>query len=101
MTPRIATRGLNGLAQRLAARTLPAAEQAAAARAAAALAREITAETGAPAAVTGDAARPVVRVADPGLLERIRGSFDRPGDPVLDRIRLAVSRLLGPRRRRS
>lgn len=99
MTARIVTRGLAGLAQRIAARHLPPAEEAAAARAAAVLAGQITAETGVPVAVTGDAARPVVRIADPGLLDRVRGSFDRPGDPVLDRIRLAASRLLQMRRR--
>lgn len=100
MTARIIARGLDGLAARLAARHLPQAQAAAAARAADAVAGQITAETGVPVAVTGDAARPVVRVAEPALLDRIRGSFDRPGDPVLDRIRLLVSRRLGGRGRR-
>ncbi|MFS8039224.1 hypothetical protein ACI7BZ_20065 [Xanthobacter sp. AM11] len=100
MRTRLAIRGLSGLSARLSARHLPPVAAAAAARAADTLAGEITAETGAPAVITGDAARPVVRVADAGLLDRLRGSFERPGEPVLDRIRLTVSRLLAGRRRR-
>ncbi|MFG1382619.1 hypothetical protein [Xanthobacter versatilis] len=92
MKATIGTRGLQGLAQRLAARHLPAAEGEAATRAAHELAAEITAETGAPAAIAGSPQRPVVRVADPTLLARIRGGLGRPGDPVLDRIRLAFAR---------
>ncbi|MFG1347278.1 hypothetical protein V5F59_20495 [Xanthobacter autotrophicus DSM 431] len=97
MNARIAARGLDGLAARLVARALPPAQQAAANRAASALAGEISTETGAPAAVAGTPARPLVRVSQPGLLDRIRGRFDRPGDPVLDRIRLAFQRARGRR----
>lgn len=97
MTARIVARGLDGLALRLAARHLPPAQQAAATRAAEALAGEITTDTGAPAAVAGTPGRPLVRVSEPGLLDRIRGSFDRPGDPVLDRIRLVFQRARGRR----
>ncbi|MFG1292723.1 hypothetical protein [Xanthobacter versatilis] len=92
MKATIGTRGLQGLAQRLAARHLPVAEGEAASRAARELAAEIDAETGAPAAIAGSPQRPVVRVADPTLLARIRGGLGRPGDPVLDRIRLAFAR---------
>lgn len=88
----ITVRGLDGLAARLAARYLPAASERAAAAAAVTLAADITRDTGAPATTTGPAARPVVRVADAALLARVRGAFDRPGDPVLDRIRLAFAR---------
>ncbi|MEP9352048.1 hypothetical protein ABLE93_00465 [Xanthobacter sp. KR7-65] len=89
---RVRTRGLDGLARRLAARHLPAAQAAAAARAAAALAAEIRTETGAVAAVAGPPSRPVVQVSGADFLTRVRGAFDRPGDPVLDRIRLAFAR---------
>ncbi|MDI4665274.1 hypothetical protein K9U40_13170 [Xanthobacter autotrophicus] len=92
MRATIRTGGLQGLAQRLAARHLPAAEAEAAGHAARELAAEITAETGAPATIAGSPRRPLVRVADPVLLARIRGALGRPGDPVLDRIRLAFAR---------
>lgn len=97
MNARIAARGLDGLAARIAARALPPAQQAAATRAAEALATEITTETDAPAVVAGPPGRPLVRVAGRALLERIRGSFNRPGDPVLDRIRLVFQRARGRR----
>ncbi|QRG04832.1 hypothetical protein EZH22_16915 [Xanthobacter dioxanivorans] len=96
MKARLLTRGLDGLAVRLATRVLPAAEAAAAAQAAADLAAEIRAETGAPAVVAGTPARPVVEVTQPGFADRIRGRFDQPGDPVLDRIRIAFSRRRRP-----
>ena len=96
MKATIGTRGLQGLAQRLAARHLPVAEAQAAGRAARELAAEIDAEIppqgGVPAAIAGSPQRPVVRVANPALLARIRGGLGRPGDPVLDRIRLAFAR---------
>ncbi|MFG1332982.1 hypothetical protein V5F41_17245 [Xanthobacter autotrophicus] len=92
MKATIGTSGLQGLAQRLAARHLPAAEAEAAGRAARELAAEITTETGAPATIAGSPQRPVVRVTDAALLARIRGGLGRPGDPVLDRIRLAFAR---------
>lgn len=92
----IRTRGLDGLARRIAARHFPDAQAAAAARAAADLAAEIRAETGAVATVAGPPARPRVQVSGSTFLERVRGAFDRPGDPVLDRIRLLFAR----RRRR-
>lgn len=93
---RVRTRGLDGLARRIAARHFPDAEAAAAARAAADLAAEIRAETGAAAAVAGPPARPRVRVSGTAFLDRVRGSFDRPGDPVLDRIRLLFARRRRP-----
>ncbi|MFG1247998.1 hypothetical protein [Xanthobacter flavus] len=88
----VRTRGLDGLARRIAARHFPDAEAAAAARAAADLAGEIGAEAGAVATVTGTPVRPVVEVSGGAFLERVRGAFDRPGDPVLDRIRLLFVR---------
>ena len=84
----VRTRGLDGLARRIAARHFPDAEAAAAARAAEDLAAEIGAETGAVATVAGTPARPLVQVSGMAFLERVRGAFDRPGDPVIDRIRL-------------
>lgn len=88
----VRTRGLDGLARRIAARQLPAAAAVAAGRAARALADEIGSEEGASAAVAGPPARPLVRVSGAAFLDRVRGAFDRPGDGVLDRIRLAFAR---------
>ncbi|MFG1207776.1 hypothetical protein V5F79_19245 [Xanthobacter flavus] len=88
----VRTRGLDGLARRIAARHFPDAEAAASARAAAALAGEIGAEAGAVVTVAGTPARPVVEVSGGVFLDRVRGAFDRPGDPVLDRIRLLFAR---------
>lgn len=85
-------RGLDGLARRLAARHLAPAAAAAAARAATSLAGEIAAETGARVEVAGPPARPLVRISGAAFLDRVRGGFDRPGDPVLDRLRLAFAR---------
>lgn len=92
----VRTRGLDGLARRIAACHFPDAEAAAAARAAEDLAAEIGAETGAVATVAGTPARPLVQVSGSAFLGRVRGAFDRPGEPVIDRIRLLFAR----RRRR-
>ncbi len=92
----VRTRGLDGLARRIAARHFPDAEAAAAARAAEDLAAEIRAERGAVATVAGTPARPLVQVSGMAFLERLRGAFDRPGDPVLDRIRLLFARRRRP-----
>lgn len=88
----VRTRGLDGLARRIAARHFPDAEAAAAGRAAADLAAEIGAERGAVATVAGTPARPLVQVSGSAFLERVRGAFDRPGEPVIDRIRLLFAR---------
>ncbi|MFG1302497.1 hypothetical protein V5F49_22210 [Xanthobacter sp. V3C-3] len=92
MTTGIRSRGLDGLAQRLAARLLPAAAARAATTAAADLAETITTETGVPAASTEQAGRAQVRIADPALAAARRGGPDTPGDPTLDRILLAFAR---------
>ena len=92
----VRTRGLDGLARRIAARHFPDAEAAAAARAAEDLAAEIGAERGAVATVVGTSARPLVQVSGSAFLDRVRGAFDRPGDPVLDRIRLLFARRRRP-----
>lgn len=85
-------RGLDGLSRRLADRALPPAVEAAAAGAARALAADIAAETGASPVLAGTPGRPVVRIADAALAARVRGGPGRPGDPVLDRIRLMAAR---------
>ncbi|WP_454915808.1 hypothetical protein [Xanthobacter sediminis] len=92
MKASVTARGVEGLAARLAARVLaPAAEQAAAA-AAADLAERIAIATGAAPETAGTPARPLVRVTDPAVLDRVRGDAQREGDPVLDRVRLDFAR---------
>lgn len=91
MKTSLRTRGLDGLAQRLAARYLPASAAQGGARAAAELAEEITVETGLPAATTGQAGAAGVHL-DPTLAATRRGGPDRPGDPTLDRLLLAFAR---------
>lgn len=88
----LSARGIDGLATRLASRVLaPAAEKAAGA-AVDTLAQDIATATGAAPQRGGTAARPLVRVADPAVLDRVRGDAAREGDPVLDRVRLDFAR---------
>lgn len=89
---RIRSRGLDGLARRLAARAVPPAAEAAAARGAAALAHAVAAASGAPAEVAGTGARRTVRVADAAALGRERGTRDAPPAPWLAAALLAFRR---------
>ncbi len=88
--------GAEGLAARLAARALAPAAEALAAGAASDLAARITAATGVAPLSAGTPQRPVLRVADPAVLDRVRGDALREGDPVLDRVRLEFARGRAP-----
>jgi len=90
MTSRI--RGLDGLAARLAARILPPVVEQVSASAASALAGAIAEETGAAADITAEAGRRVVRLADPVFGDRVRGTAEALGDPVLSRLILETTR---------
>ncbi|MFG1394563.1 hypothetical protein [Xanthobacter agilis] len=92
MKVRVSSRGIEGLGGRLGARVLTSAAEKAAARAAADLARRIATATGAAPAIAGTPARPLVRVGDAAVLDRVRGDAGREGDPVLDRVRLDFNR---------
>lgn len=92
MKTSLRTRGLDGLAQRLAARHLPPAAAEAQARAAADLAEAITAETGVPAVANARSGATHVRLADPALIAARRGGPQTPGDATLDRILLGFAR---------
>lgn len=85
-------RGLDGLAARLAARVLPPVVEEVSASASAALAGAITEETGAAADIAAEAGRRVVRIADPAFGDRVRGTAEAPGDPVLSRLILEAAR---------
>ncbi len=88
----ISSRGVEGLATRLAARIFPPVVEKVAAQASDALAREIATATGAAPQQAGTPLRPLVRVTDPAVLDRVRGDAAHAGDPVLDRVRLAFTR---------
>ncbi|MFG1478609.1 hypothetical protein V5F53_08050 [Xanthobacter sp. V4C-4] len=88
----VRARFADGLAARLAGRALPDAAERAAARAADELARQVEAATGVRPHRAGLPGRPLVRVAEPAVLARVRGEAGREGDPVLDRVRLAFAR---------
>lgn len=92
MKARLAMRGIEGLAARLAARALAPATERAAAIAAADLSDRIAAATGVAPEAAGTPLRPVVRIADAAVLERVRGDAQQEGDPVLDRVRLDFAR---------
>lgn len=94
MSARLRTRGLDGLARRLAARAIRPAAEAAATRGADALAREMAAASGASAAVAGTGARRTVRVAQTEALGRERGTLETLPAPWL------AAALLSFRRRR-
>lgn len=91
MTPRLRTRGLDGLARRLAARAVPPAAEAAAARTGDALADTLAA-AGVPASLAGSGARRTVRVLDGAALGRERGTFKTPPAPWLAAALLAFRR---------
>lgn len=92
MNVSLTTKGVDGLAGRLAAAVLGPVAEARAGAAAEDLAAAITAETGVRPSITGAPSRPVVRVSDPQVLARVRGSAEMPGEPLLDRARLAFAR---------
>ncbi|MFG1432870.1 hypothetical protein V5F44_17790 [Xanthobacter sp. V2C-8] len=96
MKPSFTACGAEGLAARLAARALAPATAALAARAAGDLSARITVATGAAPRLAGTPERPVVRVADPVVLARVRGDAVREGDPVLDQVRLDFARGRAP-----
>ncbi|MBB6307017.1 hypothetical protein [Xanthobacter tagetidis] len=91
MSPRLRTRGLDGLARRLAARAVPPAAQAAAARTGAALADTLAA-AGVPASLVDAGGRRAVRIADGPALGRERGSLQAPPAPWLAAALLAFRR---------
>ncbi|MEP9348710.1 hypothetical protein [Xanthobacter sp. KR7-225] len=92
MRAKVGSRGLDGLARRLAARALPPAVEAAATRAAAALAQDLAASAGAPAETSGSGARRRVRVNDAAALGRERGTLGAPPAPWLAAALLAFRR---------
>lgn len=99
MKVRLVPRGIDGLAARLAADILAPSAARLAARAADELAQELAAATGAAPDRAGSSEYPLLRVSDPAVLERVRGDAGRAGDPVLDRVRLALQRRGRPARR--
>lgn len=85
-------RGLDGLAQRLAARVLEPAASAAAARAATELKADLQAASGAEVAVEGAGARRRLVVRDAAALARERGTLSVPPAPWLAAALLAFRR---------
>ncbi len=91
-TLRIKTRGLDGLAQRLAARHLEPAANAAATRAARALQTDLEAASGAAVETSGGGARRRLSVRDAAALARERGTLSTPPVPWLAATLLAFKR---------
>lgn len=86
------TRGLDGLARRLAARSLPAAEASLARATAAELRDDLEAALDTRTAIGGPAERPVVSVTDPEAVARLTGSATQEADPAVARVLLSLRR---------
>ncbi len=92
MNVRIRTRGLDGLARRLAATALPPATVAVAGAVAAELRAGLEQATGGAVAMAGSAERPVLRITDPAIVARLTGGHDAEADPAVTRARLDLNR---------
>ena len=86
------TRGIEGLARRLAARRLPEAEAALAGMAAAELRDSLDAALETHADLSGPPERPVVSIADPQAVARLTGSAAVEADPAVARAILSLRR---------
>lgn len=89
---RARTRGIDGLARRLAARRLPTAETSLAGAAAGELRDGLDAALQTHADVHGPPERPVVSVTDPAAVARLTGSAAAEADPAVARVLLSLRR---------